>query len=338
MRYLGMSLGSQLTAIQILLVLGALCPWFTPAQAQLSGNIVRIGRLSPISATTDGRVFNGFRQTLHDRGWVEGQNLAFEYQFAAGELERLPGLAAELVRLNVNVILAGSSPGVLAAKNATATIPIVMVTTGDPVTSGLVSSLARPGGNITGVTALSDALGGKRLQLLTQAVPGVARVAVLVNPTYPDDVGPFLQGVEEAARTLKVELHILKVRHPSEFEQAFTAMSRAGDQALMVGTDPMFNTNRKRLVALATQYQLPAMYGLREFMDAGGLMFYGASLPHMYKRAATFVDRILRGAKPADLPVEQATNFELVINLKIAKDLGVTIPPLLLFQANEVIQ
>jgi putative ABC transport system substrate-binding protein len=338
MRYLGVSLAGRTTSLRFLLVLGSLCLLLTNAQAQLSEKVVRVGRLSPISATTDSRVFNGFRQALQDRGWIEGHNLAFEYRFAEGKLKRLPGLAAELVGLNVNVILAGSSPGVLAAKNATATIPIVMVTTGDPVTSGLVSSLARPGGNITGVSALSDALGGKRLQLLTQAVPGVTRVAVLVNPTYPDDVGPFLQGVEKASQSLGVTLHILKVQNPNEFEQAFAAMLRAGDRALMVGTDPMFNTHRGRLVALSAQSKLPTMYGLREFMSEGGLMFYGASLPHMYERAAIFVDQVLRGTKPADLPVEQATNFELVINLKTAAALGLTIPPLLLFQAHEVIQ
>jgi putative ABC transport system substrate-binding protein len=185
---------------------------------------------------------------------------------------------------------------------------------------------------------MSDALGGKRLQLLTQAVPSVSRVAVLVNPTYPDDIGPFLQGVEQAAQVVDVELHVLEVRDPSEFEPAFAAMKRAGDHALMVGTDPLFNTNRERLVALAARHQLPTMYGLREFMAAGGLMFYGASLPHMYRRAATFVDQVLKGAKPADLPVEQATNFELVINLKTAKALDLSIPPLLLFQATEVMQ
>lgn len=315
------------------------CLWgLRSAEAQPAKKVFRVGRLSPISADTDGRVFDGFRQVLHDRGWVEGQNLTFEYRFAEGQLDRLPELAGELVRLKVDVIMAGSSPGALAAKQATRSIPIVMVTTGDPVTSGLVPSLARPGGNLTGVSALSDALGGKRLQLLTQAVPGATRVAVLVNPTYPDDIGPFLKSVEQAAQALDIELHILKVRDPSEFEPAFTAMKRAGDRVLMVGTDPLFNTNRERLVALAAQNQLPTMYGLREFMAAGGLMFYGASLPHMYRRAATFVDQVLKGVKPADLPVEQATNFELMINLKTAEALGMTIPPIILFQADEVIR
>ena len=192
--------------------------------------------------------------------------------------------------------------------------------------------------HLTGVTALSDALGGKRLQLLTQAVPGADRIAVLVNPAYPDDTGPFLNGVKKAARSLGGTLHVLEVRHPGEFERAFADMQRASDRALIVGTDPMFNTNRGRLVALAAESRLPAMYGLREFMPEGGLMFYGASLPHMYRRAAVFVDQILKGVKPADLPVEQATNFDLVINLRTAQALNLTIPPLLLFQANEVIR
>lgn len=324
--------------IVVMLALILFCASLTIAQTRQAGRVVRVGRLSPISSSTDGRVFEAFRQALRNWGWIEGQNLTFEYRFAEGQLSRLPALAAELVRLKVDVILAGSSPGALAAKNAAGAIPVVMVTTGDPIASGLVSSLARPGGNLTGVTALSDALGGKRLQLLTEAVPGVTRVAVLVNPSYPDDIGPFLQDVKEASQALGVALHVLKVRNPSEFEQAFVAMRSEGDGALMVGTDPLFNTNRGRLVTLAAQSRMPTMYGLREFMSEGGLMFYGASLPHMYERAATFVDKLLKGAKPSDLPVEQATEFELVINLKTARALGLTMPPLLLFQADEVIQ
>jgi len=320
------------------LTLGVLMALFTSQPPQEAGKVVRVGRLSPISSSTDGRVFEGFQRTLHDLGWVMGQNLAFEYRYAEGQLDRLPTLAAELVRLKVDVIIAGSSPGALAAKNASGTVPIVMVTTGDPVASGLVPSLAQPSGNLTGVTAMSAALGGKRLQLLTEAVPGDAPVAVLVNPAYPDDIGPFLQGVEKASRKLGLQLHILEVRDPSEFEQAFAAMKSAGDRALMVGTDPMFNTHRGRLVELAAQSRLPVMYGLREFMDVGGLMFYGASLPHMYRRAAAVVDKVLKGAEPADLPVEQATKFELVINVKTAEALGITIPPITLMQANEVIR
>ena len=308
-----------------------------PAKAQQAGKVVRVGRLSPISASTDGFVFDGFRQALHELGWIEGQNLALEYRFAAGQLDRLPALAAELVGLKVDVILAGSTPGALAAKNATGTIPIVMVTTGDPVGGGLVPSLARPGGNLTGVTALSEVGSAKRLELLKEVVPGVTRVAVLTNPTSPY-TGPFVKEVGRAAQALGVQLHVIEVRDPSDFEQAFDAMRDAGDRALMVGTDPIFNTNRERLVELAAQRQLPTMYGLREFISAGGLMFYGASLPHMYRHAAIFVDKILKGARPVDLPVEQPTKFELVVNLRTAKQLGITIPPSILYRADKVIK
>jgi putative ABC transport system substrate-binding protein len=306
-------------------------------EAQQAGKVVRIGRLAPISASIDGRVLEGFRQALQDRGWVEGQNLAFEYRYADGQLERLPALAAELVRLKVDVILAGSTPGALAAKHATSTIPIVMATTGDPVGGGLVPSLARPGGNLTGVTALGEAVIGKRLELLTEAVPGVTRVAVLTDPASPYS-GPFRHEVERAARALGVELHVLEGRDPGEFEPAFAAMRSEGAQALMMGMDPIFATHRRRIVELAAQSQLPTMYGLWEFVEVGGLMFYGESLPHMYRRAATFVDKILKGVKPADLPVEQATTFEFVINLKTAQALGLTLPPMFLFQADEVIR
>ncbi len=318
------------------LILGVL--WLPlAADAQRAAKVVRIGRLSPISSSTDGRVFDGFRQELRNLGWVEGQNVVFEYRFADGQLDRLPALAAELVRLKVDVILAGSTPGARAAKNATGTIPIVMVTTGDPVGGGLVPSLARPGGNLTGVTALGEVVSGKRLELLMQAVPDVTRVAVLTDPTFPS-TRPVLQGVRRAARALGVQLHVLEVRDPSEFEQAFAAMKSAGERALMVGADPVFNTHRRRLVELAAKGQLPTMYGLREFVDVGGLMFYGANLPHMYRRAATFVDKILKGTKPADLPVEQPTKFELVINLKTAKALGLTIPPSIMTRADRVIE
>jgi len=308
-----------------------------PARAQEAGRVVRVGRLSPISASTDGFVFDGFRQALNDLGWVEGQNVVFEYRFADGQLDRLPALAGELAQMEVDVILAGSTPGALAAKNETRTIPIVMVTTGDPVGGGLVSSLARPEGNLTGVTALSQTGSAKRLELLKEAVPKITRVAILTDPTSPY-TEPFLEEVERVARTLGLRLHVLGIRDPGELEQAFEAMTGAGDMALMVGTDPIFNTNRERLVELAARNRLPAMYGLREFMNAGGFMFYGASLPHMYRHAATFVDKILRGARPNDLPVEQPTKFELVVNLKTATALGLTLPPSILYRADKVIR
>jgi putative ABC transport system substrate-binding protein len=306
------------------------------AEGQLADKVVRVARLSPISASTDVPILQALRQGLRDHGWVEGQNITFEYRFAEGNLARLPELAAELVRLKVDVIVPGSTSAALAAKNATKTIPIVMVITGDPVASGLVASLARPSGNVTGVTALGEDLSGKRLEVLREAVPGVSRVAVLTNPAYAD-TEPFLKGTERAARTSRVQLRMVEVRDPAELEKAFAAMSREHAGAFVVGTDPFFNTNRRRIVELAAKNRLPAMYGLREYVDDGGLMFYGASLPDMYRHAATYVDKILRGAKPADLPVEQATRFELVINLKTAKALRLAIPPSLLLRADQVI-
>jgi putative ABC transport system substrate-binding protein len=307
------------------------------SETQPAEKILRVARLSPISASTDMPILQALRQGLRDLGWVEGKNVTFEYRFAEGNLARLPDLAAELVRLKVDVIVPGSTSAALAAKNATDTIPIVMVITGDPVESGLVASLARPGGNLTGVTALGEELSGKRLEVLKEAVPGVNRVGVLANPAYAD-TGPFLKGTERAARALSVRLQMLELHDPTELEKAFAAMTRERAGAFVVGTDPFFNVNRKRIVALAAKNRLPAMYGLREYVDDGGLIFYGASLPDMYRRAAVYVDKILRGAKPANLPVEQPTKFELVINRKTAKALGLTIPPSLLQRADQVLE
>jgi putative ABC transport system substrate-binding protein len=307
------------------------------SQAQQAETIARVARLSPISASTDRPILQALRQGLRDLGWVEGKNVAFEYRFAEGNLARLPDLAAELVRLKVDVIVPGSISAALAAKNATATIPIVMVITGDPVGSGLVASLARPGGNVTGVTALGEELSGKRLEVLKEAIPGVNRVAVLANPAYAD-TGPFLNGTDRAARALSVRLQILELHDPTELEKAFAAMIHEHAGAFVVGTDPFFNTNRRRIVALAAKNRLPAMYALREYVDDGGLIFYGASLPDMSRRAAVYVDKILKGAKPADLPIEQPTKFDLIINLKTAAALGLTIPPSLLARADQVIE
>ena len=307
------------------------------AAGQQPAKIARIGRLSPSSAAGDAPDLTGLRQGLHDLGWVEGQNVAIEARFAEGKVDRLPDLAAELVRLKVDVLVPGSTPGALAAKKATATIPIVMVMSGDPVASGLIASLARPGGNVTGVSFLGQELNEKRLELLKEAVPGATRVAVLVDPAYPN-IGSTLKGMEGAARALGVQLRVLKVHDPSEFEKAFAAMSKERARALIVLPDILLWTHRRRIVELAAKSRLPAMYGFREYVDAGGLMFYGALLSDMYRRAATFVDKILKGAKPADLPVEQATRFELVVNLKTAKALGLTIPPSVLIHADQVIQ
>jgi putative ABC transport system substrate-binding protein len=282
-------------------------------------------------------MLEAFRRGLGELGYVEGHNIFFEFRYGETQSARLPLLAAELVRLQVDLILAGSTPAGLAAKNATRAIPIVMVTTGDPVVSGLVASLARPGGNVTGLAGLGLELSGKRLEVLREAVPRVAHIAVLRNPDFPD-TGPAVHELEGVARTLGVQLRFLEGRDPNEFEPAFAAMKRERVGALLVLVDPLFNSHRERIVALAAAHQLPAMYDIREFVDAGGLMFYGATLPDRYRRAAYYVDRILKGATPADLPVEQPTKFELVINLKTAKALGLPLPPHILFQADEVMQ
>ena len=311
-------------------------PFASFAQPQ-TAKIARLGILSPLTAAVAAHNQEALREGLRDLGWVEGRNLVIENRFAEGRADRLPELATELVRLKVDVIVTGAFPGALAAKNATATIPIVMVTTGDPVASGLIGSLAHPGGNVTGVTALGRELSVKRLSLLKEAVPGVARVAVLSNPANPE-TGPMVKSLEVAARSLGVQLRVLEVRDPTEFEKAFATITKERAGAIMVLTDSLFYTHSKRIVELAAKSRLPATYGLRQNVDDGGLMFYGATLADMYHRAATYVDKILKGAKPTDLPVEQPTKFELVINMKTAKTLGIKIPNVIMLRADKVIE
>jgi putative ABC transport system substrate-binding protein len=275
---------------------------------------------------------------LKDLGWVEGQNIVIEWRFAGGRAERLPDLAAELVRLQVDLIVVPSTPPALAAKNATKTIPIVTVGVGDPVGLGLVASLARPGGNITGLTGVvTPEIAGKQLELLKEAVPKVSRVAVLWNPATPGNA-LALRETEIAARVLGVELQLLEARSLNDFDSAFAAMTAKRAGALLVLGDVMFVTHRIRLAELVAKSRLPAMYGLREYVEAGGLMSYGPIASELFRRAATYVDKILKGAKPADLPVEQPTRFELVVNLKTAKALGLTIPQSVLIRADEVIR
>jgi putative ABC transport system substrate-binding protein len=270
---------------------------------------------------------------------LRGRTSTFENRFGEGNLDRLPDLAAELVSLNVDVIVSGSTPAALATKNATRTIPIVMITTADPVTMGIVASLARPGANVTGVTFLGQELAAKRLELLKESVPGVTTVAVLSDPNFPETASA-VKAMPGMARALGVQLQVHEILDPLGFEKAFTAMksARAGAGALLVLTSIMFLTHRRRIVDLATRNRLPTMYPLREYMDAGALMFYGVSLPDVYRLGATYVDKILRGAKPADLPVQQYTKFELVINRKTAKAVGLTIPPTLLLRADQIIE
>jgi putative ABC transport system substrate-binding protein len=268
---------------------------------------------------------------------VEGQNISIDSRWAEGKYERLPGLATELVRLKVDVIVTYAPPAIQAAREATATIPIVMGGVVDPVATGFVASLARPGGNITGLSLMAPELVGKQLEILKEMVPKVTRVAVLGNPAN-GGTAPQLRHAQGAARTLKLQLQPLEARGPNEIDSAFSAMTREGAGAVVVLVDSMFVDQRTRIADLAARRHLPSVYGLIDFAEAGGLMFYGANDADRFRRAASLVDKILRGAKPADLPIEQPTKFELVINLKTAKALGLTIPQSLLQRAGEVIQ
>jgi ABC-type uncharacterized transport system substrate-binding protein len=308
-----------------------------PAQAQQGGKVWRIGYLDQGSAIGNGPYFEAFRQGLRDLGWVEGKNITIDVRFAEGKTERLPALAAELVRLKVDLIATSSTPAALAAKQATTTIPIVIGFVADPVGSGVVRSLARPGGNITGWTHQGLELREKYLELLKEAVPDAVRFGVLWNPANP--VHRLSMGtIEAAARRLKVELYPVGAQEPKELEGAFPALVAKRVEALVVFPDGMFIAQTSVIVGLAARRHLPAMYGVREYAEAGGLMTYGTNLLGMFRLSASFVDKILKGAKPGNLPVEQPTKFELVINLKTAKALGLTIPPSLLGRADEIIQ
>jgi len=311
------------------------------AATQQADKIARIGYLTTADLpTAPYHLREAFLKGLRDLGYVEGRNLVIEYRSADGKVERLRALAAELVSLKVDVILAPASVHVLAAKQATRTIPIVFVNSGDPVASGLVTSLARPGGNVTGLSTLAVDLIGKCLEQLPQAIPGVSPVAVLWNPgdgaerTEKD----MLKRAEVAGRALGMRLQFVEVRGPADFDRAFSEMTGGRAGALTVLQSTMFFLERRRLVDLAAKNRLPAVYTSREFVDAGGLMSYGPDFADLFRRAASYVDKILKGAKPADLPVEQATKFELVINLKTAKALGLTIPQSLLLRADQVIE
>ena len=327
----------RIAEISLTLALGILAAPLA-ADGQQPAKVPRIGILGGSSATAAAVPIEAFRQGLRERGWVEGKNVAIEYRWAEGKYDRFPDLAAELVHLRVDVIVALNTPAALAAKQATRTIPIVTVAVRDPVESGLVASLARPGGNITGLTiAVGPELVGKQLELLKEAVPQVSRVAVLWNPTHPAHP-PQLREAEGAARSLGVRLQPLGVSSPNEFDSAFAAMTRERAAAGLVLADSMFFAHRTRLADLATKSRLPVMYGLREHVEAGGLMAYAANLADLFRLAAGYVHKILKGAKPADLPVEQPTKFELVINLKTAKALGLTIPQSVLFRADKLIE
>jgi ABC-type uncharacterized transport system substrate-binding protein len=309
------------------------------AEAQQAGQAARIGYLAA-NLTVSPHMNEAFRQGLRDLGYVDGRSVVIEYRDAEGKYDRLPALAAELVALKVDVIVAADTPAALAAKQATRTLPIVFIGAGDPVTIGLVTSLARPGGNVTGLSLLAPELVGKRLELLKQAVPGVGRVAALWQPGFVGErtEKDMLKEVEVAARALRVQLQYVEARGPADFDRAFSDITRARADALTVLGSAMFANERRRVVDLAAKNRLPGVYGFREYVDAGGLMAYGPNVADLFQRAAIYADKILKGAKPGDLPVEQPTKFELVINRKTAKALGLTIPPSVLGRADQVIE
>ena len=308
-----------------------------PAQAQQPAGIPRIGILAAPSASFFSARDEAFRQRLRELGYVEGKNIVIEYRYAEGKPERLPDLAAELARLRVDVIVTTSPAAILAAKKASATIPIVFAAATDPVESGLVASLARPGGNITGLSNMASDLGGKRLELLKEAVPKVDRVAFLWGSGGRRANLPLTE-METAAKALGLKLLSLPVRSLEDFEGAFARAKKDGAQALITTTGALINTQQRRVLDFATKNRLPAMYPDSEFVEAGGLMSYAPNYADLYRRAADFVDKILKGTKPADIPVEQPTKFELVINLKTAKQIGVTIPPSVVARADKVIK
>ena len=327
----------KITVLTLCAMLLALC---VSVSAQQPKKVPRLGYLSAQDPVGESTRSEPFLAALRELGYTEGQNIAIEYRYGEGKRYRVPELAAELVRLKVDIIVvAGGTAHVEAARNATKTIPIVMTGAGlDPVESGLVESLARPGGNVTGITNLNPELGGKRLELLKEAVPKLARVAYVYEPDNPAsvlDVKEFLPG---AARALRLTLQPWEVRAADGFEKVFAALDKKRPDGLYMLGGPLINANQKRIVSLALKSRLPSMYVRREFVDAGGLMSYGADNADSYRRVAYYVDRILKGAKPADLPVEQPTKFELVINLKTAKQIGLTIPPELLARANRLIK
>ena len=308
------------------------------ADAQPAGTTHRIGFLSGGSSSVANANTEAFRQGMRELGWSEGKNIVIDFGFADGRYDRLPNLATEMVQLKTDIIVASPAPAAVAARNATATIPIVMVSVGDPVGLGLVASLARPGRNVTGLAySVGLELFGKQLELLKEIAPKVRRVAILSNPANPANA-IAVEETKVAARSLGMELLLLEARSPDGFEGAFAAMAKEPVGALLVVPDPVFNLNQTRLIDLAARSRLPSAFGLRGNVEAGGLLTFGPNLADQYRRAATYVDKILKGAKPADLPVEQPTKFELVINLKTAKALGITIPQSVILRADQVIE
>jgi ABC-type uncharacterized transport system substrate-binding protein len=321
----------------ITLLGGAAVAWPLVARAQQAGKVWRIGILDTTSVALNAANFDALRQGLRQHGYIEGQNLVIDYRSADGRVERFPDLAAELVHLKVDLIVTRGTPAVVAVKNATKTIPVVMAASGDPIGAGVVAGLARPGANVTGLSAFVTELQAKRLELLKELVPGINRIAALLNMSSPA-TPPQWEQTKAAARTLAIEPQLLDVRKPEDLNRAFETAIRQRAEALVVGINALTQANRRPIADLATKHRLPAIYASREFVDAGGLVAFGVNYPDLYRRAATYVDKILKGAKPADLPIEQPTKFEMVINLKTAKALGLDVPPTLLARADEVIE
>lgn len=307
------------------------------AAAQPAGKPHRIGFLGNSTAALEANLVQPFRDGLRELGYVEGRDLAIEYRWAEGQYERFPALVAELIALKVEVLVTAGTPAALAIKRATTTIPLVMAAVGDPIGTGLVKSLARPGGNLTGLVAIAPDLEGKRLELLTEIVPKLSSVAFLSNPANPLHA-PSEKQARAAARSLHLKVEFFPVRAESEFDRAFLAMGSQRPGALVMLADRLFLHHRARIVEFAAQNRLPTVYAYTELVEAGGLMSFGPSYPAMHRRAAYFVDRILKGAKPADLPMEQPTKFELLINLKTARALGLVIPQPVLLRADDLIQ
>jgi len=331
----GKNMKRKICVLTLCAMLFAFC---ASVEAQQGKRVPRIGYLWPGNPTSETTDSEAIRQALRELGYIEGQNIAFEYRYADGKPDRFPELAAELVRLKVDIIVVAGNAPIRAAKNATKTIPIVMAGGSDPVDAGLVESLARPGGNVTGLTSLDRELGGKRLELLKEAVPKIARVAVLYDPANARQVREAKEVLPVTARALGLTIQPWPIRGADGFEKVFGEQSKERPHGLSVIGGTLMNANQKRIARFALKNRLPSMYPDRQFVDVGGLISYGADNAENYRRVAYYVDRILKGAKPADLPVEQPTKFELVINLKTAKQIGVTIPQSMLYRADKVIK
>jgi putative ABC transport system substrate-binding protein len=320
---------------EFIMLIGGAAAWPLAARAQQLVPVV--GYLSSLSHDETSHLIAGFQKGLTEAGYVEGQSVSVEYRFADGRYDRLPAMAAELIRRPVAVIVATAPPAALAAKVATTTIPIVFVVGLDPVAAGLVATFNRPGGNATGITLITGPLGQKRLELLLELVPKASTIAMLHNPVSPD-AAPEIRDVQAAAQANNLQLKMLNAGTPSEIDAAFTSVGQQRPDALIVGTDPVYVIRREEITALAARLQIPTIYPFREFVASGGLISYGTSLVGAYRQAGLYTGRILKGAKPGDLPVQLPTTFELVINLKTAKALGLAIPPTLLTRADEVIE